>query len=219
MSEEQPGVAFPVSADGRRSTSALGRAVVADALGPVDPAGALAAGQETSWRSGYPPHFRRLVEAGLASRRAALDIAAAGLASLHDRMRVGEAPLGTLRTAAAGRPLGTVEVPGAEAPEEELSVPYRGDRLRGDALRRRLDAWTAAGVLEPSAADAVRTVQANPDWLRLAGHTVAVLGAGAEIGPLPSLLRWGVRVAGGARPGPPHRGGCHIKKITRRPKT
>ena len=26
-------------------------------------------------------------------------------------------------------------------------------------------------------------------------HTVAVLGAGAEMGPLPSLLRWGARVA------------------------
>ena len=39
--EESAGVAFPASADRRRSTSALGRAVVADALGRVDPAGAL----------------------------------------------------------------------------------------------------------------------------------------------------------------------------------
>ncbi|MFL6129102.1 MAG: hypothetical protein ACJ73E_08545 [Mycobacteriales bacterium] len=193
--DEQRGVVFPAAADGRRSTSALGRGVVADALRPVDPAGALAAEQETNWRSGYPVHFRRLVEAGLASRPAALAIAAAGLASLHDRMRVGDAALATVRTAPAGRPLGTVEVPGPEAPEKELSVPYRGDRLRGDALRRRLDAWTVAGVVEPSAAAAVRTVQANPDWLRLPDHTVAVLGAGAEIGPLPALLRWGVRVA------------------------
>ena len=46
--EEAAGVAFPASADGRRSTSALGRAVVADALGGVDPAGALDAGRETS---------------------------------------------------------------------------------------------------------------------------------------------------------------------------
>ena len=36
------GVTFPVAADGRRSTSALGRAVVADALGRVDPADAVA---------------------------------------------------------------------------------------------------------------------------------------------------------------------------------
>lgn len=193
--DEQRGVAFPVSADGRRSTSALGRAVVADALRPVDPPGALAAEQETNWRSGYPTHFRRLIEAGLASRPAALAIAAAGLASLHERMRVGGAGLTGLRTAPADRPLETVEVPGGDPPDKELSVPYRGDRLRGDALRRRLDAWVEAGVVEPSCAEAVRTVQANPDWLRLPDRTVAVLGAGAEIGPLPSLLRWGVRVA------------------------
>jgi len=37
------GVVFPVAADGRRSTSALGRAVVADALRSTDQAGALGA--------------------------------------------------------------------------------------------------------------------------------------------------------------------------------
>jgi hypothetical protein len=36
---------------------------------------------------------------------------------------------------------------------------------------------------------------ANPEWLSLDGHTVAVLGAGAEMGPLQALLRWGARVA------------------------
>jgi len=43
--------------------------------------------------------------------------------------------------------------------------------------------------------DAIEQVLANPDWLRLEGHTIAVLGAGAEMGPLPSLMRWGARVA------------------------
>ena len=51
------GVVFPLSTDGRRSTSALGRAVVADALRPVDPVGALGAEQEMNWRSGYLIHF------------------------------------------------------------------------------------------------------------------------------------------------------------------
>lgn len=198
--DQQPGVALPVSADGRRSTSALGRVVVADALRPVDPAGALAATQETNWRSGYLVHFRRLVEAGLPSRDAALSIARAGLASLHRHMRLvrpagDEAELGELLSASAGRPLTTVAVPGSGQPETELSLPYRGDRLRGDALLRRLDSWAAAGVVEPSCADAVRSVLAHPDWLRLPDHTLVVLGAGAEIGPLPPLLRWGARVA------------------------
>jgi len=68
-------VTFPASADGRRSTSALGRAVVADALRRVDPAGARAASREANWRAGYLAHFRRLIEAGLTSRQAAVSVA------------------------------------------------------------------------------------------------------------------------------------------------
>ncbi|ADB73864.1 hypothetical protein [Geodermatophilus obscurus] len=195
------GVVFPAGPDGRRSTAALGRAVVADALRPVDPAGAGAAERETNWRAGYLPHFRRLVEAGIASREAALTIADAGLASLHRRMRVAgpdgaETALGDLAAAPAGRVLGTAEVIGTAEHEPELSLPFRGERLRGDALRRRLDAWVENGIVEPSAAEAVRTVIAHPEWLALPGTTVVVLGAGAEMGPLTALLRWGARVAG-----------------------
>ena len=195
------GVVFPAGPDGRRSTAALGRAVVADALRPVDPAGAGAAERETNWRAGYLPHFRRLVEAGIASREAALTIADAGLASLHRRMRVAgpdgaETALGDLVAAPAGRVLGTAEAVGTAEPERELSLPFRGERLRGDALRRRLDAWVENGIVEPSAAEAVRTVVAHPEWLALPGTTVVVLGAGAEMGPLTALLRWGARVAG-----------------------
>jgi hypothetical protein len=197
--QEQTGVVFPVGDEGRRSTAAVGRAVVAEALRSVDPAGALAAEQETNWRAGYLVHFRRLIEAGLGSRAAALSIAGGGLAALHARMRVAgpgeEAPLDSLRSAPAARSLATVEISGTGDQEKEFSLPYGGTRLRGDDLRRRLDAWVAAGVLEPSAADAVREVVAHPEWLALPDTTVAVLGAGAEMGPLPSLLRWGARVA------------------------
>ncbi|TYP86804.1 hypothetical protein [Blastococcus xanthinilyticus] len=199
MADEDLGVVFPAGPDGRRSTAALGRAVVADALRPVDATGALAAEQETNWRAGYLPHFRRLVEAGLPSAGAARSIAAAGLDSLHRRMRVagpdGESGLETLSTAPAGRALHTAEVTGGGQPEGELSLPFRGERLRGDALLRRLDRWVERGVVEPSAAEAVRTVAANPGWLALPGRTVVVLGAGAEMGPLTALLRWGAQVA------------------------
>lgn len=200
MAEQEHGVVFPAGLDGRRSTAAVGRAVIADALRPVDATGARAAEQETNWRAGYLPHVRRTVEAGLASREAALAIAGAGLASLHQRMRVvtvdGEAELGSVRTAPAARALGSERVPGSAEPERELTLPYRGRRLRGDDLLRRLDAWVAGGIVEPSCADAVRTVAAHPEWLALPGRTVAVLGAGAEMGPLTALLRWGATVAG-----------------------
>ncbi|MEV0726729.1 hypothetical protein AB0I37_28615 [Micromonospora purpureochromogenes] len=193
--EGPTGVVFPRTGEGR-STSALGRAVVADALRAVDPVGARSAEHETNWRHGYLGHFRRLVEAGLLSREAALSIARDGLASLHARMTVigadgRETGLDEAFTTAADEPLETATVTGGGPVERDLSLPYRGQRLRGDELRRRLDAWVTAGVIEPSCAEAVGVVLANPDWLDLRDQRVVVLGAGAEMGPLPSLLRWG----------------------------
>src|SRR5262245_44608247 len=195
---ESAGVVFPATADGRRSTSALGRAVGSDAL---DPAGALGAEHETNWRSGYLVHFRRLIEAGLASKQAWLAIARGGLDSLHTRMRVsaaggGETGLGSLLTAPARHRFVTATVHGTCPAAREFALPCRGERLRGDALARQLDAWVTAGIIEPTCADAVRAVAAHPEWLRVPGRAVAVLGAGAEIGPLPVLLGWGATVAG-----------------------
>jgi hypothetical protein len=195
------GVVFPVTGDGgARSTSALGRAVVAGALRATDPVGARSAEHETNWRSGYLPHFRRLVEAGLTSAEAARRIAADGLASLHDRMRV-ELDGTELNLAEAftggwspGEPLTTVTATGDGPVDRELSMPYRGQRLRGDALARQLDTWVAAGIVEPSCAAAVEAVMANPGWLDLSDLRFAVLGAGAEMGPVHALLRWGAEV-------------------------
>ncbi|WP_182525857.1 hypothetical protein [Nocardioides dongkuii] len=197
MVDEQHGLVFPSDEEGRRSTTALGRAVVADALRPVDEVGARAAERETAWRGEYLLYFRRLVEAGLGSPEDALAVARAGLDSLHGRMRVlgdaGEAPLSAWPGGTEG--FDQVEVTGAGERVEELVVPYRGDRLRGDDLRRQVDRWVGAGVVEPSVADAVGTVVDNPGWLRLEGHTVAVIGAASEMGPLQALTRWGARVA------------------------
>ncbi|MFI7576887.1 hypothetical protein [Micromonospora sp. NPDC049497] len=220
------GVVFPRTGEGR-STSALGRQVVADALRAVDPVGARAAEHETDWRHGYLGHFRRLVEAGLLSREAALTIARDGLASLHTRMTVvddggREGPLADVFAAPARHePLATATVEGDGTVEREFSLPYRGERLRGDALRRRLDTWVTDGVVEPSCAEAVATVVANPDWLDLRDQRIVVLGAGAEMGPLPSVLRWGGDVVAVDLPRPeiwrrllqttrPHGGRLHL---------
>lgn len=191
------GVVFPRT-DSGRSTSALGRAVVADALRAVDPVGARAAEAETSWRREYRVHFRRLVEAGLLSPDAAVTIARDGLASMHDRMRFstmdGEVGLAEAAALPVATPLATATVAGGGPAEEELVLPYQGGRLRGPHLLRRLDTWVAAGTVEPSFAEAIRLVVDNPQWLSLPGHRVAVLGAGAEMSPLTALLRWGADV-------------------------
>ena len=196
--DSQRGVVFP-EVGGVRSTSAVGRGVVADALRAVDAVGARGAEGDTNWHRGYLVHFRRLVEAGLLSRDAALTIAHDGLASLYARMRFvgrdGELPVNQAVDGglgeADGESLRTVTVKGEASPQRELAVPYRGERLRGDALLRQLDTWVAGGIIEASCGEAVRLVAANPDWLDLSGTRVVVVGAGAEMGPLTALLRWG----------------------------
>lgn len=200
------GVVFP-EVDGRRSTSALGRAVVADALRGVDPVGAQAAERETAWRQHYVGHFRRLVEAGLLDGgRAGATIARAGLDSLHARMRVSdgthEAPLGEAFAQRSPVRLETATVRGTGERATELTIPLHGQRLRGDELHHQLDRWLAAGVLEPSAAEAVREVAAHPEWLDLTDQRLVVLGAGAEMGPLRAALSWGAEVVGVDLPRP-----------------
>ena len=198
-------VVFPRSADGRRSSAALGRAVVADALRVVDPAAADAAARETDWRRGYLRHFRALVEAGLRSDgTAAYEIAAAGLASVRDRMRTGRRPVARRRPGrdGGGRPLETV----ARAGQRHARAGGGPAVPRRAAARRR--AGPAAGrlgpgrdVIEESCAEAVREVAANPDWLDLSDQRLVVLGAGAEMGPLPAVLGWGAH-GGRRRPAP-----------------
>ena len=194
------GVSFAAQADGRRSTTTTGREVVADALRAVDPVGALGAEQETAWRSRYLLHFRRLVEAGLATPEAWLAIADAGLDAVRRRMVVAndtgtDLPLEAWAAAEPRRSLATATVEGEGDRVTELALPYRGRRLRGDDLREQLRDWSRRGVVEPSVVDAVLEVAAHPEWLRLDGRTVVVLGAGSEMGPLGALLGWGATVA------------------------
>jgi hypothetical protein len=199
------GVSLP-ELDGQRSSSALGRAVLADALRGANPSLAGAVASAKDWRSGYLPHFRTAIAAGLPSYDAAVGVSRGGLDGLHTRMRFvqgdQEVPLRDAFGLGGGAAFDSAEVKGEGEQERELSLPYRGERLRGDALHRQLDRWVEAGTIEPSCAEAVRLVAASPDWLDLSDHRVVVLGAGAEMGPLRALLRWGGDVVGVDLPRP-----------------
>lgn len=192
------GVAFPL-VDGSRGTSATGRGVFADAARAVDAALAEQIGAERDWRGQYLVHARRLLEAEVTGREEALAVPYAGLASLHDRMvflRDGQVhSLAEACRRGDAASIDGVEVAGeATGSPGQLRVPYRGARLEGDALHRQLDRWVDVGTVEPSFAEAVRLVMANPDWLDFSDRTVVVLGAGAEMGPLHSLAEWGAHV-------------------------
>jgi len=194
---DDEGVAFP-EVDGRRSSTATGRAVLADAARAVDTRLAAEIAGEPRWRARYGDHARRLLEARVGDPGGAVAAAAAGLASLHRRMVVARdgasVPLADLAGVPAGPALATAEVRGTGRGAPELALPWRGALLRGDALHRRLDAWVAAGTVEPDAAEAVRMVMTEPGWLDLSDQQVLVVGAAAEMGPLPVLAGWGAHV-------------------------
>jgi hypothetical protein len=197
------GTTFP-EVDGHRSTSSTGRAVVAEAVRAADPQLAAAVEAERDWRHGYLAHFREMTARAATVPGAAVGISTAGLDAVHRafRFRTGGEDLPLRPTLRAGLEVSrrtpalfttTVTGRAARAPGP-LSVPYHGGRLTGDDLRRQVDAWLADGVVEPSFARTVDDLIADPSTLDLTDLTVVVLGAGAEMGPVVSLLRWGARV-------------------------
>ena len=183
--------------EGRRSSQETGKAIFAAAALPADPALAEEIAAEKSWRKRYLGPLRRLVEAGTRSSRAAVDVARSGLAELHSRVEIdrgGGMPLPeALRTPPAGD-LRTEVVSGSASGRPELGIPYRGELLHGDAIRRRLDRWVEDAIIESSCREAVEKVLANPDWLDLSDRRFVLLGAGSEMGALEALSAWGADI-------------------------
>jgi len=195
--ERQTGVVFPLGEDGRRGTASTGRAVWADAVRGVDDE--LAARIETAedWRRQYVDIVVAHTAAATRTTVGAATVARQGLEALDRRMRFerdGDSrPVGAvLADAPAPLPAETVEGKGER--ERELVVPYRGDALRGDSLRRQLDRWVERGTIEASCAAALHLVLDQPAWLDLSDRAFALLGAGAELGPLVPLSAWGAHV-------------------------
>jgi hypothetical protein len=194
---EEAGVLFP-AVDGRRSTTATGQGIVADAARAADPALAARIAALPRWRADYIDALRDLTALTGRSRAAALAAARAGLRSMAARMVVradgADVPLERLQAAEPATRPGIRTITGAARPLPELVVPYHGRALRGAPLRAQLERWVERGVVEPSFAGAVGQVAEHPEWLALPGRAVALVGAGAEMGPLEPLAAWGARV-------------------------
>ena len=170
----------------------------ADSIRGVDSALAAQIEHTADWRGGYIGPLRDIVTAAAMTPAAAVTISRDGLASAHRRfgfVRNGEQhSLQRAMTDLAAPRFASVTVQGVIPPETELSLPYGGRRLFGDELRRQIDRWVSDGIAEPGLADALNLILDNPDWLDLRDVDIAILGAGAEMGPTRSLLRWGARV-------------------------
>jgi hypothetical protein len=195
---EDQGVVFPI-VEGRRSTTATGQAVFADAARGTD--GQLADEIEaaTDWYKTYLSAVRHLLEAELRASSPEA-VPEAGLSSIHERFEFVRGDETASLSAAFERyaepRFDTVTVDGRGRPASEgLAVPYRGELLRGDTLHRQVARWVEAGTVEPSFAEAVRLVADNRDWLDLSDLLIVILGAGAEMGPLEPLAAWGAELA------------------------
>lgn len=195
----QSGVVFPAGPDGRTSTMAVNQAIFADAVRGVSPAAADRVQAEKDWRGNYVDHIVELVHIGLESAENAMAISRDGVNAAVDAMRFardGDTMSVTEAMASFGEAtVGSATVRGGRSDSvDTLAVPYRGEVLSGDSLQRQLDDWTARGIVEPSFAESIRLVIENPDWLDLSDRTVAVMGAGSEMGPYPLLCQWGADV-------------------------
>lgn len=193
------GLAWPV-VRGRRGTTATATAIIADAVRDVDAGLAATVEQVSDWRGDYPKIFRTLTELGATSPDAATVTARQGLASARRRftfVRDGEEMSLDDALARFTEPtLRTVTIAGTGAREDVdgFTLPYHGERLANEQITQLGEDWVRRGIVEPSLADALDLVVEHPEWLDLRDLTFVVLGAGAEMGPLVSLLRWGAHV-------------------------
>ena len=190
------GVNFPVLGSSRSSTLAA-KLVLSEALQGVDDGTASRVAELPGWRTAYPQAYVDLTRVEASSPSAATGIARTGLAAARSLFvhatAEGDRPLG--EALLDGPELGTAVVRGTARPAPRLEVPYEGALLHGDALLRQLDRWVARGITEPDFADAVGAVVRNPDWVDLRDRTVALVGAGAAMGPFAQLVEFGATVA------------------------
>lgn len=195
--DPQSGIDFP-TINGRQSSMDTGRAVFADAARATDAELSQRIEDTENWRKGYMAPARDLVVSGLRAGGGSVAMSRDGLDSLHRQFtftRDGQATDIAEAFASHTDPrFTTAEVVGTGRGVPDLVIPYHGRRLSGSDLRHQLDVWVANGIVEPSFAHAVETVMAHPEWLDLTGVDFAVLGAGAEMGPLSCLLDWGATV-------------------------
>jgi len=195
-----PGVLFPLTEKGDRSTTGFSKNVfkaVAESLGCQDLSEAI--GKEKDWRQKYDGHLENVVEdLAVMSLIDTAKMSQAMLAGLEKaramEFEVKEGETVPLATAMASpeRKFDAVTVKGTGAAKTEVTVPYHGEQLVGQALDAQCDLWAKVGTIEPGAAAAIKSGAKKLGELK--GRTFLVLGASSELGPVRPLLEAGATV-------------------------
>jgi hypothetical protein len=191
------GVLFSVDHAGYRSSVRAGRIILAAAMRPLNPEAAQAALTQGEWRQDYAAHFLALLREQVQQPAAALLSCQEGLAAASAELPFAEQavnlPLSQAVQQALAQPptLGTAVLQGqGNEAVVPWQVPYRGQLLQGSALARQIDHWEAAGIAEPTCAEALRACLKHPEWFDLSDRHLLLLGAGSEAGPLRWLAQW-----------------------------
>lgn len=193
---EQQGVAFPLTKDGKRSTTATGKMVVASALGPVDESTAKRVAKERNWRKGYRQYFEQMTAKSVESTAQCHAIAQSGLAAVYEHfefLRDGQSRPLLEAMSAYNAPLFRTAVVRGGGERQELKVAYRNQVLDADGLRAQLANWQQRGIIEASHATSILRVIDHPECLADLPPMV-LLGAGSEMGPCAVLLELGFTV-------------------------
>jgi len=156
--------------------------------------------KERNWRFGYRKWVVRNVDLACRSPEDCLKIARAGLDYAHSQFEfVRDGKTMSIAQAMDGRLEGTfhtgfIKGDKPKPAKFELEVPYKGSKLKGEALRAQLQRWVEVGTIEPTARDAIQMVADHPGMLDLSGHYFVLLGAGSAMGPLLLLLSLGANI-------------------------
>ncbi|SDX45806.1 hypothetical protein [Marinobacter mobilis] len=196
---QNTGVCFPLNGQNQRSTSDFGKQVMAAALAGVSDESAQAILAERSWRKNYYRHAPKLTALSSANTAHSLQIAEQGLDAVHNGFRFSRGGTEQLLSQAMDRytestlHTGCVEGTGAVT-NRRFEMPYRGDRLSGEAFTTQVNAWERKGIIEPSCAQALRDISTRDLATEIRGHRFALLGASSEMGPCLTLLALGATV-------------------------
>jgi len=210
MSEQKEavleGVQFPPDSKGKRSTTGTSKRVWATAMGDDTGAFERAIMGEKDWRHKYAPFVVQVADESVRSKEKCVSIAKRGLEQVHKEfefIRDGVTyPIKEAMTALTTT-LGTVAVEGkSETKTTELTVPFEGKPLVGEALMKKVQDWITYGTGEPSVGESVRAVHKHPEWVSdvVANKVFVVIGATSALGPLRSLLTLGATVVAISRP-------------------
>lgn len=196
------GISFPIDdkKKGTRGSTPVNKAILAAAVGAVNPEKAEKIINAKGYRFTYVKHLVGLVEEQCKSPEAALKVAEAGLNKAYELFEF-IAPDGTavsVKEAMATKNdekfhTGFIKGEGSDK-ANGLEVPYKGKTLKGEELKAQVKKWVEYGTIEPSAGEAIIGCVDNPKWCELSNRYFVLLGAGSAMGPLHVLLALGANV-------------------------